>query len=225
MGIFHQLFRHLACANNTFFIPLIYQVMSRARRPNRQRVSELGVPARPAAGPAPQAIPAPQVGPAPQAAPVPQAGPVFSPAAAAPIPAVAVGALPGGALPENQAPAQGANDQEAQRLAREALLRLQLQHPQVPVPVGAVELDKRLVIDGMRRVKDLRDGDYEDWILKVQDALLQAGMHAMFNLTSVARDELADAADQNACATYPVGFEYRLVGNSLITSLKQSGPS
>ena len=118
MGIFHQLFRHLACANNTLFIPrqnLIYQVMSRARRPNRQRVSELGVPARPAAGPAPQAIPAP--------APVPQAGPVFSPAAAAPIPAAAAGALPG-ALPENQAPAQGANDQEAQRLAREALLRL-----------------------------------------------------------------------------------------------------
>ena len=67
-----------------------------------------------------------------------------------------------------------------------------------------MELDKRLVIDGMRRVKDLREGDYEDWILKVQDALLQAGMHAMFNLTSVARDELADAADQHACATYPV---------------------
>ena len=55
----------------------------------------------------------------------------------------------------------------------------------------------------MRRVKDLREGEYEDWILKVSDALLQAGMHAMFNITGVQRDELADAEDLRVCSLYP----------------------
>lgn len=100
---------------------------------------------------------------------------------------------------------------------------MQLQHP-LRAPIDHVELDKRLVIDGMRRVKELREGDYEDWILKVQDALLQAGMHAMFNVTGVHRDELADEGDVRACAAYPQ-WALNTAWSAIRSSLPASGPA
>ena len=123
----------------------------------------------------------------------------------------------------NQAPAQGANDQEAQRQAMEAQLRMQLQNL-LRAPIDPVELDKRLVIDGMRRVKDLREGEYEDWILKVSDALLQAGMHAMYNITGVQRDELAEEADVRACSLYPV-WALNTAWSAIRSSLPAHGPA
>ena len=200
--------------------------MSRARRENRPRISALGAPVGPAAAPAPQAGPVPQASPAAQAGPIPQASPAAQagpipqavPSAPAAIPQGAAAANPPVGPPGVQAPAQGINDQaEAQRIAREEQLLMQLHHP-LRAPVDPVELDKRLVIDGMRRVKDLREGEYEDWILKVSDALLQAGMHAMFNITGVQRDELADAEDLRVCSLYPQHCVVR-------SSLPANGPA
>ena len=91
-------------------------------------------------------------------------------------------------------------------------------------PIDPVELDKRLVIDGMRRVKDLREGEYEDWILKVSDALLQAGMHAMYNITGVQRDELAEEADVRACSLYPV-WALNTAWSAIRSSLPAHGPA
>ena len=205
--------------------------MSRAR--NRQRISALGAPVAPAVGAVPQGGAAPQAGAALQvgAVPVPPQAAAAVPlhvaavpqaAAAIPQAAPAAGAPPGG-VAGNQAPAQGANDQEAQRQAMEAQLRMQLQNL-LRAPIDPVELDKRLVIDGMRRVKDLREGEYEDWILKVSDALLQAGMHAMYNITGVQRDELADEADVRACSLYPV-WALNTAWSAIRSSLPAHGPA
>ena len=130
---------------------------------------------------------------------------------------------PPGGVAGNQAPVQGANEQEAQRQAMEAQLRMQLQNL-LRAPIDPVELDKRLVIDGMRRVKDLREGEYEDWILKVSDALLQAGMHAMYNITGVQRDELAEEADVRACSLYPA-WALNTAWSAIRSSLPAHGPA